>query len=126
MFKILDGSEGDVLGVEITGGYTKADVEAFKKAFNDTLGEGIERCNILVKIDEMETGESDLGAFFEDARFALKNIGKMRHIAVVGQSPIIKALVGADDFLFGDKEKELVERYFDIEDLEQAWKFVRS
>ena len=27
MFKILEGSEGDVLGVEVIGGYVKKDIE---------------------------------------------------------------------------------------------------
>ena len=37
MYQTLDGSGGDVLGIEITGGYTKADFETAKTDFEALL-----------------------------------------------------------------------------------------
>ena len=86
MFKILEGSEGDVLGVEVIGGYVKKDIEELKKICDDKLSEGHDRLNFLIKIDQLVFGKSELGAFYADARYALSHLKNLRHIAVVGHS----------------------------------------
>jgi len=45
---------------------------------------------------------------------------------VVGDSKLAKALVELDNRLLGKKKDELIEKYFDISELEDAWKFVQS
>ena len=67
MFKILEGSEGNVLGVEVIGGYVKKDIEELEKICDDKLSEGYDRLNCLMKIDQLEFGQSEFGAFYEDA-----------------------------------------------------------
>ena len=54
------------------------------------------------------------------------HLNQLRHIAVVGDSKFEKVLVELDNKLFGKKKKELIERYFDVTDIDKAWKFVRS
>ncbi len=125
MFKILEGTEGNVLGVEIIGGYTKADFEAFKETFEEHL-KGHERVNVLCKIDQMKLTEGEIGAFVSDAKYALSNKDKMRHIAIVADSTLFKLFVKMDNAILGDPKIELVEKYFDIQDIEQAWNFVRN
>ena len=49
MFKVLDGSDGNVLGVEISESYTKEDVQEFEKTCENKVAEGFDRLNILVK-----------------------------------------------------------------------------
>lgn len=126
MFQVLDGSEGNVLGVEISQGYTNQDIEQFKKAFEDVIANGNERVNLLCKIDELKISESQFKAFVEDARYALKNIDQLRHIAVVGDSKIEAAMVKVDNWIFGNKEKDRIEKYFNVADIGQAWTFVKS
>jgi hypothetical protein len=126
MFKILEGSEGDVLGVELVGGYTKKDIEELKRICDGKLAEGHEKLNFLFKIDQLDFGKSELGAFYEDSRYALSHMKNLRHIAVVGHSKLEKILVEMDNKLLGNEKKELVEKYFDVSDIDKAWEFVRS
>lgn len=126
MFKILEGSEGDVLGVEVIGGYVKKDIEELTKICDDKLSEGHDKLNFLVKIDQLDFGKSELGAFYEDARYAFSHMKNLRHIAVVGHSKLEKVLIELDNKLLGTVKKELIEKYFDVADMDKAWDFVRS
>ncbi|MCB2228885.1 MAG: STAS/SEC14 domain-containing protein [Desulfarculaceae bacterium] len=126
MFQVLDGSAGNVLGVEISQEYTKADVEQFKKAFEDALAAAAGRVNVLVKIDQLPVSGVKWEAFMEDARYALANRQKMRHLAIVGNSKIEEGLIRLDNMLLGKPSEELIEKYFDVSDIAQAWSFVRS
>jgi hypothetical protein len=126
MFKILEGSEGNVLGVEISREYTKENVEEFKKAFESKIAEGHDRVNVLFKIDNLNLGKIHVNAFIDDSMYALKHLDQLRHIAVVGDSKLEKVLVELDNKLFGRKKKELIEKYFDVADINKAWEFVRS
>ena len=126
MFKVLEGSEGNVLGVEISKEYTKDDVSEFKKAFESKIAEGHERVNVLIKIDKLVLHKIYVNAFIEDSMYALKHLDQLRHIAVVGDSKLEKVLTELDNKLFGKKKKELIEKYFDVAEIERAWQFVRS
>lgn len=126
MFAVLEGSGGNVLAVEISGGYTKADVAAFKQAFEDLLAAGQDQINVLCKIDQLVLTASEWGAFVEDARYALANRNKMRHLAVVADSNALRVLVKLDNLILGDPKHELIERSFEAKDLDQAWAFVRE
>jgi len=126
VFQILDGTSGDVLAVEISGGYTRDDVEQFKKAFEDALAAGADRINVLCKIDKLKFSQSEFSAFVADARYGFANMDKIRHIAVVADSGVMKLLVKLDNAVFGDTEKGLVEKYFDVAALDDAWAFVRG
>ncbi len=126
MFQILDGSEGNVVGVEISGEYTKKDVEELEKIFEGKVAEGHERLNLLFKIDNLNLGKIHVSAFIEDSKYALKHMDQMRHLAVVGDSKLEKVLVELDNKLFGKKKEELIEKYFNVADIDKAWEFVRS
>jgi len=126
MFKILEGSEGNVLGVEVVGGYMKEDIEELKKICDDKIAEGHGKLNFLIKIDQLEFGKSEFGAFYEDAKYAISHMKNLRHIAVVGQSKLEKILIELDNKLLGSVRKELIEKYFDVADMDKAWEFVRG
>lgn len=126
MFRVLDGSEGNVLGVEISQDYTKEDVAEFKKVFEGRIAEGHERVNILAKIDRLDLSKIKLNAFVADSLYGLKHLGQLRHVAIVGNSKLKKLLVEIDGKLFQKKEDELIEKYFDVSEIDKAWEFVRS
>ena len=126
MLQILEESEGNVLGIEIIGEYTKEDVEEFKKVFEGKIAEGHDRVNALVKIDNLNLGKIHVNAFIEDSMYALKHLDQLRHIAVVGDSKLKKMLVELDNKLFGKKKQEFIEKYFDVADIDKAWEFVSS
>ncbi len=126
MFKVLEGSAGDVLGVEVSQEYTSQDVEEFKKAFEQAAAESGGRVNILVKIDQLPWTKVTWDAFVQDSRYALKHMEQMRHLAIVGDSKLEELLVKLDNLVLGKPEKELVEKYFNVADMDKAWEFVRS
>jgi len=51
---------------------------------------------------------------------------QMRHLAIVGDSKLEKVLVELDNKLLGKKKEELIEKYFNVADIDKAWEFVRS
>lgn len=126
MFKILEGSDGNVLGVEVIGGYMKEDIEELKKICDAKLAEGHDKLNFLMKIDQLDFGKSEFGAFYEDAKYAISHMKNLRHIAVVGHSKLEKFLIELDNKLAGIVTKGLIEKYFDVADMDKAWEFVRS
>jgi hypothetical protein len=126
MFKVLEESEGNVVGVEISGEYTKEDVEELEKLFEGKVAEGHDRLNLLFKIDNLDIGKIHVGAFIEDSKYALKHVDQMRHLAIVGDSKLEKVLIELDNKLFGKMKKELIEKYFDVADMDKAWEFIRS
>jgi len=126
MFQILDGSEDNAMGVEISGEYTKKDVEELEKIFEGKVAEGYDRLNLLFKIDNLNIGKIHLNAFIEDSKYALKHMDQMRHLAIVGDSKLEKVLVEFDNKLIGKKKEELIEKYFDVADIDKAWEFIRS
>ena len=126
MFKVLEGSSGDVLGVEISQGYTQSDMEQFKQEFEKILGQGSSKVNILVKMDEMSVLGSEFKAVWKDSIYALKHMNQLRHIAIVGSSSALKAIIAVDNAIFGKKSEEREEKYFDLADMDKAWDFVRG
>ncbi|MBU1277418.1 MAG: STAS/SEC14 domain-containing protein [Proteobacteria bacterium] len=126
MFKVLEGSGGSVLGVEISDSYTVQDVEQFEKTCEDLVAQGGERLNILVKIDKLDLLKIEPKAFFKDSKYALQHIKQMRHLAIVGDSKLEEALVKLDNLVFGSEKKELIEKYFNVADMDKAWEFVRA
>jgi len=126
MFKVLEGTGGDVLAVEISGSYTVEDVEQFEKAAEAQLALGNQRINILAKIDKLDLLKIEPKAFFKDSKYALGHIKQMRHLAIVGDSKLEEVMVKLDNLIFGSEKKELIEKYFNVADMDQAWKFVRS
>ncbi|MCF8042691.1 MAG: STAS/SEC14 domain-containing protein [Desulfarculaceae bacterium] len=126
MFKVLEGSGGNVLGAEISGAYTVQDVEQFEKACEAVIAQGHDKVNILVKLDQMQWSKVEPKAFFKDSKYALGHIKQMRHLAIVGDSKLEEVMVKLDNMIFGREKKELIEKYFDVADMDQAWEFVRS
>ena len=112
--------------MELSEGYTKEDVKALEKVFEAKLAEGRERINFLVKIDGLSLAASEFSALVEDMRYALKHIDQLRHIAVVGDSKLEELMIKLDNKVFGRPGRELIENYFDVADIDQAWAFVRS
>ncbi|MEW5734462.1 MAG: STAS/SEC14 domain-containing protein [Thermodesulfobacteriota bacterium] len=126
MFKVLENGQGNFLAAEVIDEYTKEDFEAFRKAFEEKISQGNKRVNILLKIDKLDMKKIHLGAFIADASYSLKHLRQLRHLAVVGSSAFEKKLVALDGKLFNRPEKELIEKYFDVADLDKAMAWAKS
>lgn len=127
MIKIIETNEDNILGIEVIGGYSNADVEELIQNIDKKISEGNERLNFLFKIDKIKYGKREFAAFYKDGKsYAIKNLKNIRHIAVVGHSRLEKVLIELDNKIMGNPEKEMIEKYFDVADIEKAWEFVRS
>lgn len=126
MFKVLKDGPGAFFAAELIDDYTKEDYEAFRKAFEAKLKEGHDRVNILVKVDQLDLGKIHLGAFIADSSYALKHMKQLRHMAIVGNSGFEKKLIALDGKIFNRPEEELIEKYFDVADLDKAMAWAQS
>lgn len=126
MFKVLPEGEGHVLGVEVSRGYTKKDMQAFKEAFEQKIAQGHGRINLLIRLDKLNLEKVRVENYIADCNYVLSQGESLRRIAVVGNSEMARAMVTADNLLMAGPKRGITERYFDLADLEQAWEFVRG
>ena len=124
MFRILKSKQDNVLAAEISGGYTLEDFEDFKDIFEQKLNQGIQRVNLLIKIDKLDLSDMTWKAFFADSMYSLRHMDNLGHLAIVGHSNLSKVMITLDGAIFNRAKKGLEEKYFDISDLNKAWKFV--
>ncbi len=118
--------KGNAIAIEVLEGFREADEKLVQKYFKQKIDEGHEHVNIIVKLDEMKLGRSDLEALIEDVIRFLRNYEKVGHMAIVAQSKILKFLVPIDNFFFKRMQKEFEERYFDLTELDKAIKFIKT
>ena len=84
------------------------------------------KLNILFKLDELELHKITTAAFIDDCRYSLGHIKQLGHLAIVGHSELEKLLIKADNKIIGRPEDDLIEKYFDVSEIDQAWKFVEN
>jgi len=126
MITKLSASKDNVLAIEVTHEYVHSDVEQCKKWFEEKLAMGIQQVNFLVKVDHLPLTHISCRAFWEDGLYALRHIRNMGHIAIVGHSTLDKVMVALDGAVFNRARRGLIERYFDVEDMDKAWAFVNE
>jgi len=126
MVKKLDTENDFVLALEINNEYTVDDVKEIEKWFQEKLDEGIDMVNILVRIDKLPVDHIAFKAFWEDGLYALRHIENCGHIAIVGHSGFEKFMVTFDGMVFNRAKEGIIEHYFDVEDIEEAWDFVNE
>ncbi len=126
MIKILEGASKKTIAVDIIGGYEKNDEKSLEKMFDEKIAAGINKVNLLIKIDKMSITKSSWKAMWSDGIYALKNIKHCGHIAVVGDSTIEGFLVKMDNALFGSEKAGRVEKYFNLTDFDKAMGWVNE
>ena len=126
MIKVLPYSDNQTLGVEIQNNYGKDEIRFIKAEIDKRILRGTEKVNLLLKIDKLKFNEYKPEILFEDLRAGFKEYGQIGHIAVVGNTAIEEMLVTLDNLIFGDPDENLIEKYFDAENIDEAWKFVKE
>lgn len=124
MIKQLDDAAAHVIAIEIIDGYTHDDEKSLEKLFEQKLDNGIEKVNMLVKIDNLKLMKSSLKAMLEDGIYALRHLKYCGKIAIVGESRVEEFLTKADNVFFGNKKSGREERYFRLKDLTLAFDWV--
>ena len=126
MIKKLESTKDYVLAIEIANEYVNADVEQCKQWFDEKLAQGKDKVNLICKVDELPVTHISCRAFWEDGLFALRHIKNLGHIAIIGHGKLLKIMVGMDGAMFNRSKKGLVERYFDVSEMDKAWDFVNE
>ena len=116
--------EDNRLAIEAIGSFTEEDEKRCQKYFNEKIEQGFETINVLVKLDEMKISKSSTKAFMEDIIRALRNYKKLGHLAIVAHSKILKSFVPIDNLFFERAKKGRLERYFDVSQMDEAFKFI--
>jgi hypothetical protein len=118
MIKKLERSSGKVYGVEVSGALT---VEEYRK-YEPELEAIIEKegkINVLVIVKDLPS--VGMREVVEDFRFAIKHWGAWDRIAIVGEMKALNIVAKIENlFIKGE------ERYYDISQLEEAWKWVEE
>ena len=120
MIKVLEGASENTIAVDIIDGYELADEQAIEKMFEEKIAAGITRINFLIKTDQISLTHSSWKAMWNDGLFAMKNMKKCGHIAIVGNSKLEEILVKTDNVFFQSKKADRMEKYFDVSDIDNA------
>ena len=124
MIEQLKAFDNNILAIEVIDGFTETDEKLCQKFFEQKREKGFKQINVLVKLDEMKVSKSSTKAFFEDIIWLLRNYKDIGHIAIVAHSKVLKMLIPIDNLFFERTSKGRLERYFDISQIEDAFKFV--
>jgi len=121
MIRELPESEGAVIGCEITG---KVSLEQEKEWIEkiDKVIEEHGKVRVLVVLgDEASWG---VKAGIEDLKWIVNNMKKLGKIAVVSENHIWKWLIALDSPIA--KLVGINEKYFELSDIDDAWKWLRE
>lgn len=116
MLKILERSSGNVIGYQPVGKVTEEDMESCIKYTDEVIAK-YGKISWLYIMTELK-GES-LRALYEEMIWMFKNLKHFDRMAVVGNKKWHELMIKTDGLIFGEK-------YFDISQLEDAWKYVEG
>lgn len=125
MLKKIDNVEDNVIAVDIVDSFEMSDVEELKAELIEKL-KTHDHVNILSRMDHIDWKHVSPKAIIHDLVYALKNLKNMHKIAVVGDSNILKSAVKLDSLFYGLLGQEHIEKYFDIDHLDDAIHFVNT
>ena len=116
MIKALERSKGNVFGFEVSGEITVEDI----RRVTDVLDKAIEKYGKINWLFVFKTIKyHSPRAFYEDIMWVMKHLKYFDRMAVVGDTMLGEVLAKVDALAFGEK-------YFDISQLEDAWRYVEE
>ncbi len=119
MIKELPGSEGPVLGFEISGRVSAEEEQQWIQRLNSAL-EDYDKLNILLVLDDDAGWGLESG--IEDLKWVMKHVKIFNRLAVVSSSEVWKWLVKVDSYFASFAGVD--EKYFDISELDIAWRWI--
>ncbi|BDD04039.1 SpoIIAA family protein [Aureibacter tunicatorum] len=133
MLKQLESKKENVIAFELSGKVEMSFIREFIQLVKPKLEAGDGLVNIFMKINN-----ADWDNFFHLKSFVMhdwphimkefnqinSDMKKLNKIAVVGSSDFEKQLVQVDSFFGKIWYKGIEEKYFDVSEEEEAWKFV--
>jgi len=117
MLQQIDSLRVDTLVYELDKYVTKDEITAIDEGIEFMLSE-FDTINLMICINAK--GES-FDAFLKEFQLGLKYRNKINKIAYIADKKHWKILVAVDNFFVKFKEK-----YFDIDDIDNAWKWLKE
>lgn len=121
MITKLPQSEGATIGIRVSGKVDQAQEQEWINTFDSLIAQH-NKINVLVVIDN--TFSVGLEAAFTDLKWTLGHMNHMNKLAIVSSGRVIKELVDIDSFFA--KMVNIEEKYFDVNELETAWNWIKS
>lgn len=119
MYELLPQTEGNVLGVRVSGTITGDDYEHFRPVIDERVRRH-GKVHLLIHMDAFD-GWDDLDALWEDLKLDAAHYTDVERLAMVGEERWQDWMTRLTDLLApGDV------RYFDENDLDGAWAWVRE
>ncbi len=122
-------NESNIVALQVSGGFTNADMQVFADAFQEKLNQGHKQVNIIITLDQLDTLKSSLIATLKERIWGIKNNQKMGKIAIVANKrkcDWLKRAILLEAWLLMKINPKAEERYYDISDLEKAFAFVEE
>lgn len=120
MFEILPESTEKSIGFRVSGKVTAADYQALLPKLDDAIA-AHGRINLLVLMEDFE-GWSGLDAAKADFRLGTHQYRQVQRAAFVGQGKWEKRLVKIMDPF----TRHTQERFFEIDQVDEAWRWVKE
>ncbi|MFC1721849.1 STAS/SEC14 domain-containing protein [Patescibacteria group bacterium] len=118
MFKIMPGSEGDVVGIKASGTLVDKDYKELIPKVEKIIEE---KGDIKVLLDLLDMEGFTAKALMDDMNFCIKYKDKMKKIAIVAHSKWEKECATlCKPFMPAEM------KYFDIADEQAAWDWLRE
>tara|TARA_R110002012_G_scaffold224450_2_gene396430 strand:+ start:2187 stop:2552 length:366 start_codon:yes stop_codon:yes gene_type:complete len=121
MITKLPQSEGATIGIRVSGKVDQAQEQEWINTFDSLIAQH-NKINLLVVIDD--TFSVGFEAALTDLKWTFGHMKHMNRLAIVSSGRVIKGLVEIDSFFA--KMVNIEEKYFDVNELETAWNWIKS
>ncbi len=118
MYKIMDGTEGAIVAVKLSGKLTDESNDELMDIFENAIAK-TGNLRVLMYLENFKGWNP--GAMLEEFKFAIKHRDKFERIAVVGDSEWLNWITKADDIF-----SPINEKYFNNNDEKKAWKWIKE
>ncbi len=119
MFQILPVDVDHIMAVKASGKLTDADYQQFLPKLNEFIDSSEEPVSLLLELEDFHGW--DRQAAWDDFKFGMKNEDDIARVAIVGENRWQKWMT-----VLGDAFSSIDMRYFNKEELSDAWSWLRS
>ena len=117
--------KGNALALELTDSWTEADQQFMAQLFEAKVNNGHQHINLLFKVKDMSVFKHmDLQAFMKGEIWSCQHFQQIGKCAVVSHSDFIRNAIKMESKVLRLANKALEERYFDVNQLDEALKFI--
>ncbi len=118
MYRVLDDSTGNTVGIQVDGKLTKDDYGVLIPYFENLINE----CGPLNLLCDMTRFDGmEIEAFWEDFQFGIRHLRDFKRMAIVGNQSWLEWLTKVFNPLVKTEVK-----YYSPQELNDAWRWVKS